>query len=237
MSSGIKLWRFCLLRVISLTIKPRLRKGQHKMRLFAFMIFLTVGSVHADPVIAPVKLEVFKSKTCGCCAKWIDHLNEKSFDAVGINLDQLGSFKYIDGDRYVLKHALFLLSFLIFKTVILFFLLLAFKLRSYTAFLITISLSTYSEFSLIILSSWLDAGAINSEILTIVTCSVCLSFIIGSIINSYVHEIYVYFEKYLVVLERKTHHPDEEPHTCGEAQVMIFGMGRIGSSIFQNLHE
>ena len=140
-------------------------------------------------------------------------------------------------DSYVLKHALFLLSFLIFKTVILFFLLLAFKLRSYTAFLITISLSTYSEFSLIILSSWLDAGAINSEILTIVTCSVCLSFIIGSIINNYVHEIYVYFEKYLVVLERKTHHPDEEPHTCGEAQVMIFGMGRIGSSIFQNLQE
>ncbi len=140
-------------------------------------------------------------------------------------------------DLYVLKHALFLLSLLIFKTVILFFLLLAFKLRAYTAFLITISLSTYSEFSLIILSSWLDTGIINSEILTIITCSVCLSFIIGSIINSYVHEIYVYFEKYLVVLERKTHHPDEEPHTCGEAQVMIFGMGRIGGSIFNKLQE
>ena len=67
------------------------------MRLLALMIFLTVGSVHADPVIAPVKLEVFKSKTCGCCAKWIDQINEKSFDAVGINLDQLGSFKSSKG--------------------------------------------------------------------------------------------------------------------------------------------
>ena len=39
------------------------------------------------------------------------------------------------------------------------------------------------------------------------------------------------------MFERKTHHPDEEPHTCGEAQVMIFGMGRIGRAIFQNLQE
>ena len=70
------------------------RTTQNEIICSSFMIFfLTVGSVHADPVIAPVKLEVFKSKTCGCCAKWIDQLNEKSFDAVGINLDQLGSFK------------------------------------------------------------------------------------------------------------------------------------------------
>ena len=63
------------------------------MRSLILMIFLTVGSVHADSVTAPIKLEVFKSKTCGCCVKWIDQLNEKSFDAVGINLEQLGSFK------------------------------------------------------------------------------------------------------------------------------------------------
>ena len=78
---------------------------------------------------------------------------------------------------------------------------------------------------------------INSEILTIITCSICLSFIIGSIINSYVHEIYVYLEKNLVIFERKTHHPDEEPRTCGEAQVMIFGMCRIESAIFQKIQE
>ena len=63
------------------------------MRLLLFMIFLTVGSVHADSAVAPVKLKVFKSKTCGCCVKWIDQLNEQSFDAVGINLEQLSSFK------------------------------------------------------------------------------------------------------------------------------------------------
>ena len=63
------------------------------MRSLILMIFLTVGSVHADSVTAPIKLEVFKSKTCGCCVKWIDQLNEKNFDAVGTNLEQLSSFK------------------------------------------------------------------------------------------------------------------------------------------------
>ena len=67
------------------------------MKLIIFMIFVAVESVYADSVVAPVKLEVFKSKTCGCCVKWIDQLNEKSFEAVGINLEQLSSFKSSKG--------------------------------------------------------------------------------------------------------------------------------------------
>ena len=67
------------------------------MRLLIFMIFLAVGSVHADSMSALTKLEVFKSKTCGCCVKWIEKLNEKGFDAVGINVEQLGSFKSSKG--------------------------------------------------------------------------------------------------------------------------------------------
>ena len=51
------------------------------------------------------------------------------------------------------------------------------------------------------------------------------------------HEIYLYLEKYLVIFERKTPHPNEEPHTFGEEQVMIFDMGRIGSAIFQKIQE
>ena len=67
------------------------------MRLLIFMIFLTVGSVHADSAVAPVKLKVFKSKTCGCCVKWIDQLNEKVLMRLELNLDQLGSFKSSKG--------------------------------------------------------------------------------------------------------------------------------------------
>ena len=63
------------------------------MRLLIFMIFLTVGSVHADSAVAPVKLKVFRVRLVVAHAKWIDQLNEQSFDAVGINLEQLSKFK------------------------------------------------------------------------------------------------------------------------------------------------
>lgn len=131
--------------------------------------------------------------------------------------------------------SLMLLSLLMLKFLILFFLLLAFKLRAYTAFLISISLSTFSEFALIVVAYWNKAGLIEDEISAIVICTTCLSFILGSILNKYVHEIYGQLEPFLIKFERSTYHPDEEPHTCGEAQVMILGMGRVGTAIFENL--
>ena len=56
-----------------------------------------------------------------------------------------------------------------------------------------------------------------------------------SILNKFVHEIFIKFENFFIKLERSKHHPDEQPHTCGEATVMIVGMGRIGNSIFDIL--
>ena len=140
-------------------------------------------------------------------------------------------------DLEIFVYSLFILLFIIIKTIILFFLLIVLKLRAYTAFLISISLTTYSEFLLVLSSMWEKSGTINTLYFSIVVCSVCLSFIIGSILNKYVHNIFIKFEKFFLKLERSKHHPDEQPHTCGEATVMIVGMGRIGSSIFDILNS
>ncbi len=135
----------------------------------------------------------------------------------------------------ILINSVLILGYLILKMIFLFFLLILFRLRAYTAFLISISLSSYSEFLLIIIDSWLETNLISNDIFNVLICSVCLSFIFSSILNKYVHEIYVVLESFLIRLERKTHHPDEEPHTCGDSQVMILGMGRVGNAIFENL--
>ena len=140
-------------------------------------------------------------------------------------------------DLEIFVYSLFILLFIIIKTIILFFLLIVLKLRAYTAFLISISLTTYSEFLLVLSSIWEKSGIINTLYFSIVVCSVCLSFIVGSILNKYVHNIFIKFEKIFLKLERAKHHPDEQPHTCGEATVMIVGMGRIGSSIFDILNS
>tara|TARA_E500000331_G_C17000481_1_gene601787 strand:- start:205 stop:732 length:528 start_codon:yes stop_codon:yes gene_type:complete len=60
---------------------------------------------------------------------------------------------------------------------------------------------------------------------------------LGSTLNKYAHELYVLCEKFLARFERSKHHPDEQPHTCGDASVMIVGMGKIGNAIFENLQN
>ena len=137
----------------------------------------------------------------------------------------------------ILLSALSILAFLTVKAVILFGLLLAFRLRAYTAFLIAVSLSTYSEFAVIIITDLYDFGIVGQTEFSSIILSVCLSFVLGAILNKNAHELYEHFEKYLLIFESEKHHPDEQPHTCGGADVMVLGMGRIGFPIFESLRE
>ena len=88
---------------------------------------------------------------------------------------------------------------------------------------------------MILILSWEQSGLLNSETFSILNCTICFSFALGAILNNSVHEIFVVIEEYLVNFERRQHHPDEQPHTCGGADVMILGMGRVGSAIFDDL--
>jgi len=35
---------------------------------------------HAAMAVDPAKLVVYKTETCGCCGKWVDHMKEAGFD-------------------------------------------------------------------------------------------------------------------------------------------------------------
>jgi hypothetical protein len=37
---------------------------------------------------APTKVEVFKTATCGCCGKWVEHLKTEGFDVSFKDIDQ-----------------------------------------------------------------------------------------------------------------------------------------------------
>lgn len=45
------------------------------------------------------QMTVFKSPTCGCCTKWVDHINENNFDTKVIEINDLTSIK----DKYGIK--------------------------------------------------------------------------------------------------------------------------------------
>ncbi|MGF1594518.1 MAG: cation:proton antiporter [Kiloniellaceae bacterium] len=117
------------------------------------------------------------------------------------------------------------------KLALFFALLVAFKLRARSAFLSSLSLTAYSEFGLIV------AAGVLPEYLVPLALAVSLSFVISAPLNRFAHPLYERYESALCNCERDTVHPDEQPRDMGDADVLIFGMGRTGSAAYQYIVE
>ena len=66
------------------------------LKLFAASLALLSGATSfaaAAQESAAIHLDVYKSPTCGCCTKWMDHLAEKGFTSTAHHPDQIGDFK------------------------------------------------------------------------------------------------------------------------------------------------
>ena len=116
---------------------------------------------------------------------------------------------------------------LAFKGALFFALMVAFKLRTRSAFLTALSLTAYSEFGLIV------AAGVLPDYLVPLAIAVSVSFVISAPLNRFAHPLYERFESRLRPFERDTMHPDEQPRNMGDADVLIFGMGRTGSAAYR----
>ena len=55
--------------------------------------FLLSGAVLADET----KITVYKTPTCGCCSKWVSHLEQNGFEVESINRQNLRTIKSMAG--------------------------------------------------------------------------------------------------------------------------------------------
>ena len=129
------------------------------------------------------------------------------------------------------------LAILPLKALLYFFLLLAFGLSARTGFLAGLSLATYSEFGLIVMAGAVDSELVPGEWLVATAIAVAVSFAIGAPINRYAHDIYAALERFLRFFERHTRHPDDEPVSLGSAEVVVVGMGRVGTGAYNHTKE
>lgn len=119
------------------------------------------------------------------------------------------------------------------KGVLFFAALIAFGLRARTAFLAALSLTAYSEFGLIV-AAGIPAA---SDFLVPLALAVAVSFVIAAPLNRAAHPLFERFESRLARFERRTVHPDEQPTDLGDADVMIFGMGRTGTAAYAAMEK
>lgn len=140
---------------------------------------------------------------------------------------QIGMSGLPGKDAFILAAAATLV--LPLKGLVFFFLLVVFKLRARSAFLSSLALTNYSEFGLIV------AAIVLPEWLVPLALTVAVSFVISAPLNRIAHPFYERLSARLLRFERDIHHPDQQPISLGDAEVLIFGMGRTGTAAYEQL--
>lgn len=130
-----------------------------------------------------------------------------------------------------------ILAVLPVKTALFFFLLVLFKLRSRNAFMVTVSLSSFSEFTLIAGMVAASAGFIPESVIIVFAVVTAVSYTINAPLSAKAHQLWKKVEHILIPLERDVKHPGQQVVNLGGAEYLIVGMGQSGSAAYDYLKE
>jgi predicted Kef-type K+ transport protein len=154
-------------------------------------------------------------------------LNFKEFFLVAFFLSiGLNGFPEI----WMLGVAVVFILFIPIKSFLYFWMLTWFRLRARTSFWIALSLSNYSEFALIVGSVAVTMGLLSPSWFLVIVITVALSFLISAPLNSKLY--FALFQKYLERFERKKRLADDRPIKVDGAEILIFGMGKLGTMTY-----
>ncbi len=133
--------------------------------------------------------------------------------------------------------ALVFIVFLPVKTAIYFVLFNLFNLRASTSWRTSLNLANYSEFGLIVGSLAIASGWLAKEWLAVFAIVLSLSFILSAPLVSVRDHIYTLWRPLLKKTERKRRIAGEEDMDLKHVEVVIFGMGRMGSAAYQAIER
>ncbi|MFK8027852.1 MAG: cation:proton antiporter [Gammaproteobacteria bacterium] len=159
-------------------------------------------------------------------------LNLKDLFLIGFFL-QIGYYGLPSVEMLFVAASLALLIFL--RPLIYYFLLVAFKLRSRTAFLSGIALFNYSEFGLIVGAIAVGNGLLSAEWLTTLALAMSISFFISTPFNTRVHSIFGKYSDRLSRFEREQKLKQEALPNLANSKIVILGMGRVGQGAYESL--
>ncbi|CAM2848488.1 cation:proton antiporter family protein [Vibrio neptunius] len=121
------------------------------------------------------------------------------------------------------------------KGILYFSVLNTFKFRVRTSLLTTLSLFNYSEFGLIVGGLAFKMGWMGGDILVALALAVSISFVLASPLNRKGHELYRRSGRWLKEHAAEKLHTRDQLINPGSAQVLILGMGRIGTGAYDEL--
>lgn len=122
-----------------------------------------------------------------------------------------------------------------FKVILYFLVLTRFKLRARTAVYTSLTLANFSEFGLIVAAFAVSANMIPSDWMVIIAISLSITFVISSPLNTYAYKIYKIIKGPLHKFETLSRLDYDRTFDIGQAQILIFGMGKLGTAVYEQL--
>lgn len=129
--------------------------------------------------------------------------------------------------------ALFFIIFLPLKVAIYFGALNLFYLRASTSWRSSLNLANYSEFGLIVGALAYSAGWLAKEWLAVFAIVLSFSFIISAPLVNFRDTLYQKWRTKLKTFERRKRLPGDEDIDLSHIKVVIFGMGRMGTAVYE----
>ncbi len=128
--------------------------------------------------------------------------------------------------------------FLPIKVALYFGLFSLFRLRSSTSWRSSLNLANYSEFGLIVGIIAVSAGLLDDRWLSVFAITLSLSYIVAAPVVAKRDRIYANWRHYLKRFERQQNLlTSEENLNLGSCTMAVFGMGRIGSAVYDSVEQ
>ena len=137
----------------------------------------------------------------------------------------------------ILSASLVLLLLIPVKLVLFYWLFTRFLLRASTASRISLVLANYSEFGLIVAAIAVSIGWLPTEWMLVDAVTLSLSFVLASVLNTKPNRIYVSLKPLLKRFERLEWLPEDAPIDLTGSQMIVFGMGRVGTSVYDAMNQ
>lgn len=237
-------WALALIPALFLlrpTLSWLLSHSGHRELLLLFGLFVAIGVgaggfelVGLKPDLGALILGIMLAQNAKAQEVADSILSIKDLLLVGffLNIGLTGT-----PDLLCVAVALLLVGLMSIKTVLFYLILTRLKLRARTAQLASMALSNYSEFGLLVCTVAYKNGWLEARWLTTMAVAVALSFLVSSSLNRKALSLYNRYSGILKRFETKERLPQDQPIDTGDANVLIFGMGRIGTRVYDVLKE
>ena len=121
------------------------------------------------------------------------------------------------------------------KSAMYFLLMTRQRMRARSAVLASAGLSNFSEFGLIVGAVGVSHAWLAAEWLSVIAIALSISFLIAAPLNAVSRQMYAHWRHALHRFETRARLPGDEMIRAGTAQVVVFGMGRVGTGAYDYL--